>query len=149
MRIGLKVALIGCFYAGIAGFASAEGLYLVESPALEGKTLFDQQLNGESMVTVKPFVSDQASGDTDVLSQCLWSVDVILENGGASFVPGKMICVGPQQEVLEAVPVGTVAAFGQCSNSSCTQYQVAGETVISMTLSEPIEFSVQARNERK
>ncbi|TCS41994.1 hypothetical protein [Reinekea marinisedimentorum] len=148
MRIGLRVALVGCFFSGLAGFASADGLYRVEAPVLEGKTLFDQQLNGTSKVTVKPHASSEASGDTDVLSQCLWSVDVQLESGNVTLVPGKMICVGPQQEVLEAIPVGTVVSFGQCSNSACSQYQVAGNTTVSMTLSEPIEFSVQARNER-
>jgi hypothetical protein len=149
MRMGLKVALISGLLAGVSGLTAAAGLYVVETPSLVGKTLFDQQLSGHSMVTVKPSAVSDAIDSDGVLSQCLWSVDVAFEGGSVALLPGKMICVGPEHEVLEAIPVGTIESFGHCANAACTEYQIKGDTEIKMTLSEPLEFSIQARNERQ
>lgn len=134
---------------GAVAFSNAEVLYSIESSELTGRTLFDQNLVENSVVTIKPTLSTTATGDVEVLNQCLWSVKVdFLEGGQVGFAPGKMICVGPQQEVLESTPVGTIEAFGTCANA-CASLSVKGDVTISMSLEQPLQFSVQARNERQ
>lgn len=148
MRNGLTYLLTGSLLA-VSSLTVADGLYEVQVSQLVGKTLFDQSVKGRSMVTVKPVVSESAKGDVSALNQCLWSVDIRLDGGAKEFVPGKMICVGPKQEVLEAVPVGTIEAFGDCTNDACDQMMVKGQTDVLMSLDEPLSFSIQPRNERK
>lgn len=133
----------------LMGRLGAEPLYQVDSPDLTGQTLFDQTLNETGNVTVKPLLSSTATGDVDVLNQCLWSVTVELNSSQPTLKPGKMICVGPQQEVLETVPQGSIAAFGECTDSACTGWRVTGDSTIEMTLSAPLAFTLQPRNERQ
>ena len=138
---------LGLMSAGL--FANAEVLYSITSDELSGRTLFDQSLIESSVVTIKPTLSTTATGDVQVLNQCLWSVKVEFDGSGSvSYVPGKMICVGPQQEVLESIPVGSVKAFGECT-SGCESLNVSGDMDVVMTLEQPLEFNVQARNERQ
>lgn len=127
---------------------SADALYTVESPTLAGTTLFDQTLSNEGVITVKPSIPPSATGDVRVLSQCLWSVKVILVDGKSQFSPGKMVCVGPKKEVLESVPVGVIEPFGVCEDE-CQKLKVLGDSRIELTLSAPLSFSLQPRNERK
>ena len=128
--------------------ANAEALYSVSTPVLSGQTLFDQQLTESGLVTIKPAVAN-ASGDAAVMDQCLWSIFVNLDAGTPAFSAGKMICVGPNQEVLESMPLGEIAPFGQCANAKCSSFDVMGNTMVKMTLSNPLEFSLQPRNERQ
>lgn len=132
-----------------SAIASAEVLYSVESEELVATTLFDQVVQESSLVAVKPKLSPTATGDIQVLNQCLWSVSVQLTGDGVTYSPGKMVCVGPNQEVLEAIPVGEVEAFGTCSNSQCENLEVDGNAMVQMMLAEPLQFSLQPRNERK
>jgi hypothetical protein len=128
---------------------SAEVLYTVQSEELNATTLFDQVIQENALVAVKPKLSPSATGDIQVLNQCLWSVSIEMNNGDVAYSPGKMVCVGPNQEVLEAVPVGQIAAFGVCTNSQCDNLDVSGNESVLMTLSEPLQFTLQPRNERK
>ena len=129
--------------------AFAEPLYTVETDTIHGVTLFAQQLNEPMLVTVKPQSQATEQGDVEVLNQCLWSVKIDFSAEAVSFSAGKMICIGPKQEVLEAVPVGKVEAFGECVDVACDSYNVAAEAAVVMSLTEPLQFTLQPRNERK
>jgi hypothetical protein len=140
------------FYSGlfilIAANSGADALYTVDSSELIASALFDQEITENTLVTVKPVASASATGDVQVLDQCLWSVGVTLESGSVTYTAGKMICVGPMQEVLESEPVGEFEEFGQCADS-CERITVKeGEEVV-LKLSEALEFNLQPRNERK
>jgi hypothetical protein len=142
-----KVALCAGMVVSVATF-SAEALYTVQSDSLMGTTLFDQSLSGEGMITVKPSIPASATGDLEVMSQCLWSVKVVLTDGTTHFEPGKMVCVGPKQEVLETIPHGDFDGFGEC-DSGCEHFLVAGSSEVVLNLAEPLSFTLQPRNERK
>jgi len=111
-------------------------------------TLFDQQLDETGLVTIKPTVLE-AKGDAFVMDQCLWSINVDLDADLPTFSAGKMICVGPNQEVLESVPLGEIEAFGDCVDAKCSSLKVAGDQKVNMILADDLEFSLQPRNERK
>ncbi|EAR08554.1 hypothetical protein [Reinekea blandensis] len=143
-RLATGVSLI----ALLSGAAAAETLYQIESAELNGLTLFEQVLTESTAVTVKPQLSTTATGDVGVLNQCLWSVIVTPGTDPVDLKPGKMICVGPQQEVLEATPQGVIEPFGACVDD-CTSWSVDGDVQVTMSLSAPLSFSLQPRNERK
>jgi hypothetical protein len=128
---------------------AADVIYQTSVKEITAHSLFDQQIEQSGLVTVKPEIFSEAQGDTQALEQCLWSVLVTLDSGQANFAAGKMICIGPRQEVLEAIPVGKVNLQGQCADNSCSVYNVTADSLVTMTLTAPIEFSVQPRNERK
>ncbi|MDN3649270.1 hypothetical protein QWZ13_10130 [Reinekea marina] len=135
---------------GLCSVVAAENIvYSATVKQLNAHVLFDQTLEGSGLVTVKPDSFTQASGDVDALKQCLWSVNVNLEAEKPVFSPGKMICIGPKQEVLEAIPQGTVEMEGQCLTDSCSQFEVAENTAVRLTFSAPLGLSLQPRNERK
>jgi len=135
--------------AGSIGIAQAESLYQVDTQVLSAITLYDQELFENGLVTVKPSVGADAEGDLFALDKCLWSVNVSFSSDSVIFEPGKMICVGPNQEVLETTPVGAIEPFGECVDAACSSYQVHGDYEFKMTLSNPIALSLQPRNERK
>lgn len=141
-------ALIVSLGLSVSVFA-ADVAYQASVKEITAHALFDQQIEQSGLVTVKPEVFSEAQGDTLALEQCLWSVLVTLESGQASFSAGKMICIGPQQEVLESIPEGEVELLGQCADTSCSVYNVAADSLVTMTLTAPIAFNVQPRNERK
>lgn len=141
-------ALMASALLAIAGSASAESLYSIESPELVGTTLYAQSLSETGLVTVKPRVSAESIGDTEVLNQCLWSIQIVLGDGDVGYAPGKMVCIGPQQEVLESTPVGSIEPVGQCVTANCERVNIEANTYVVMTLSEPLAFDIQARNER-
>lgn len=132
-----------------SAFASAETLYSVSAESLVGQTLFDQTLIETSLVTVKPSTANSATGDIQVLDQCLWSVNVGVEDGQLVYSAGKMICVGPNQEVLETIPVGEIEPFAQCKSNDCAEVFVGGNLSVQINLQAPLDFTLQPRNERK
>lgn len=127
---------------------SADVLYSVSASQLQGNSLYAQTLSETGSVTIKPSLSADALGDTYVLNQCLWSVFVVMETTGVSLQPGKMVCVGPEKEVLETTPVGEVTTFGECVGQNCEQYRVGSNVAVTMSLTAPLEFKRQPRNER-
>lgn len=131
----------------LIGSVTAETLYQIEAGELNAVTLFSQELNEPGVITVKPQLSTTATGDVEVLNQCLWSVVVTPGSDGVDIQPGKMICVGPQQEVLETTPQGRIQPFGECSEN-CERWSVEGDAMVSMTLTAPLAFTLQPRNER-
>ncbi len=149
MKIKLRSLVVTSMLFGISGITFSDDLFTVGVEQLEAKTLFDQTLSENGLITVKPMITNEADGDVEILNQCLWSVKVDFDQGSAVFAPGKMICVGPHQEVLESIPSGTIKSFGACTNNACDSFQVAGDITVIMTLDQPLGFNVQARNERK
>jgi hypothetical protein len=149
MGFKANALILAATVSTVASLTFAEPLYTVNSPKLVANALFEQTLSESSVVTVKPLQAESDVANADVTSQCLWSVTVMLEGGIASFKPGKMICIGPQQEVLETIPQGEVVPFGQCVDGTCEQYKVSANELVEMTLSEPLSFSLQPRNERQ
>lgn len=143
-----KLALILSINLACLGLVQAEGLYQIDAAELVGTTLFDQELLESGLVTVKPTVAADSGGDLRVLAQCLWSVGIDLSQQPVILTPGKMVCVGPAQEVLETIPSGTIESADDCREASCIPYAVAGGTVFTMQLSAPLNFALQPRNER-
>ena len=129
-------------------WASAEPLYEVESKVLLGSTLFEQTVLPGEAITVKPKLPADAAGDLRAMDQCLWSIMVTKSGQGVEFLPGKMICIGPEREVLETVPEGKVTPFTQCDTNTCEQISVEGDVTVVMSLTAPIQLSLQPRNER-
>lgn len=128
---------------------AAESLYQIETSAINATTLFDQTLTEPGLVAVKPQANTDAVGDVDILQQCLWSVAVDFNQSPVLFSPGKMVCIGPNQEVLESIPEGEIVPFGQCSGLECSSYNVAGQQRVIIDLTGPLEFTLQPRNERQ
>jgi hypothetical protein len=149
MGIKVKALLWAAAMSSAATLAGAETLYSVDIPTLTANALFDQVVKDSSVVTVKPNQIASSVDNAEALSQCLWSVTVSLDAGVPSFKPGKMICIGPEQEVLEALPQGEVLPFGQCVDDGCNEYKVSVSDVIEMTFSEPLSLNLQPRNERQ
>ncbi|MFQ3229285.1 hypothetical protein [Reinekea sp.] len=141
-------ALIVSLGLSVSGFA-ADVVYQASVKEITAHALFDQQIEQSGLITVKPEVFSEAKGDIQALEQCLWSVLVTLDAGQANFSAGKMICIGPEQEVLETIPMGEVALQGQCADTSCSVYNVTVDSLVTMSLTAPIEFTVQPRNERQ
>lgn len=131
-----------------AGTFAAETLYSVQSQSLNGRVLYDQEITDDGVVTLKPSVPVSAQGDVAVLAQCLWSVHVNISSGNAEFRPGKMVCVGPKQEVLETIPVGNFESFGTCVDR-CRSFKATGDDEVIMDLEAPLNFTLQPRNETK
>lgn len=146
--VGRVVSAVTLFGA-VAGQVWAEPLYQVEVSQLNAETLFEQTLTESGVVTVKPQIPTSATGDIRVLDQCLWSVKIELGQQEPVLAPGKMICVGPNQEVLETIPQGVVASFGNCVDNSCSSWTVDGNVLVDMQLSSPLAFTLQPRNERQ
>ena len=142
-----KAILCAGLMASASSFA-ADTLYSVQSQSLNGRVLFDQQVTDGGMITLKPSLPDGAQGDLATLAHCLWSVKVKLSNSQTEFLPGKMVCVGPKNEVLETLPVGKFEVFGHCENG-CNAFSVRGNDEVVMELLAPLEFTLQPRNERK
>ncbi len=149
MRLLNKTLVLTLSISALSSASLADPLYTVNSPLLTATSLFEQTITETAVVALKPVVSAQATGDLDVLSQCLWSVTVTLDEGTVQYAPGKMICVGPKQEVLEATPEGTITAFGACVTPACLSWTVKGQQSVVMELSAPLQFSLQPRNERQ
>jgi len=147
-----RPSLIMAILTACLGSVQAESLYRVDAAELTGTSLFDQELLENGLVTVKPSVSDQSQGDLKVLERCLWSIGVEFSQSPVIFTPGKMICVGPDQEVLETIPSGTIEAIetsGGCSEEPCTTYRVSGGIEFTMHLNAALSFELQPRNERQ
>jgi len=144
-----KPGLILASVIASMGAVQAESLYRVEALELMGTSLFEQELLENGLVTVKPSVSVQSQGDLRILERCLWSIGIEFSQPSVTFTPGKMICVGPDQEVLETIPSGTIEAMGSCSDATCTTYRVSGGTEFTMHLDAALSFELQPRNERQ
>ncbi|WP_196157706.1 hypothetical protein [Reinekea sp. G2M2-21] len=149
MRLLNKTLVLTLSLTALSSVSLADPLYTINSPFLTASSLFEQTITESAVVALKPETSAQASGDLEVLSQCLWSVTVTLDQGNVQYAPGKMICVGPKQEVLEAIPEGTITAFGACVTPACSSWMVNGQQLVEMALSSPLQFSLQPRNERQ
>jgi hypothetical protein len=143
-----KSALIVGIFIACLGPVQAESLYRIEAVELIGTALFDQELLENGLVTVKPTVSEDSSGDLRVLEQCLWSVGIDLSQQPVILTPGNMVCIGPRQEVLETIPSGKINSKIGCSDDPCTSYAVAGGTTFTLQLDAPLSFDLQPRNER-
>jgi hypothetical protein len=148
MTIKILPALAVCIGLSTTALA-ADVAYQATVSNISAQVLFDQHIDQSGIVTVKPQSFRDAQGDVEALEQCLWSVQVQLDSGKASFSAGKMICIGPEQEVLEAIPTGVISLDGQCSDTSCTGFDVTADAIVEMSVSAPVQLSVQARNERK
>jgi len=144
-----KPGLILASVIASMGAVQAESLYRVDAVELMGTSLFDQELLENGLVTVRPWVSVQNQGDLSVLERCLWSVGIDFSRVPVIFTPGKMICVGPNQEVLETIPSGTIEALGRCGKDACSTYRVSGGAEFTMHLDAALDFEVQPRNERR
>lgn len=142
------VLMVTGLLLGLGQVAQAEALYAIDSDTLSATTLFEQVVQERTVVTVKPELSAMASGDVQVLNQCLWSIIIEPNAGSVRYAPGKMVCVGPQQEVLETVPQGEIAPFIDCS-AACERIVVPGSLTVEMSLAQPLEFNLQPRNERQ
>lgn len=139
-----KLALLGGLSVLFAATASAEAPYELLVSKIESRTLYEQSIDSQGLITLKPYLFDIQAGQVDAVDQCLWSVNVDIQSGQAVFSPGKMICVGPDQEVLETVPTGTFEPFGRC-NSDCSQFTVSADEAITVNVSEPIVLTLQPR----
>lgn len=153
MPVKVASLLLTGLLVSVSGMSQSESMFRIGSTEIEGVTLFDQELKSEGLVAIKPTLleskeTDVSDGSID-LSRCLWSVHVNFDTQPTDFTPGKMICVGPNQEVLEALPAATIEPFGACADSACGSYLVKGNTQVGITLNEPIELTLQPRNERK
>ncbi|WP_320826927.1 hypothetical protein [Reinekea sp.] len=144
-KLGLAMAI----FITTQGLVQADSLYRVDAAELMGISLFDQELIENGLVTVKPSVSVQSQGDLRVLERCLWSIGIEFSQSAVIFTPGKMICIGPEQEVLETIPSGTIEAVGGCSEEQCTTYRVSGGAEFTMHLDAALSFKRQPRNERQ
>ena len=143
-----KPVLILAISVACLGLVQAESLYRIDAAELVGTTLFDQELLESGLVTVKPTVAADSGGDLRVLEQCLWSVGIDLSQQPVILTPGKMVCVGPAQEVLETIPSGKIESTGTCREDNCLPFAVAGGTTFVMQLNAPLSFDLQPRNER-
>ena len=128
---------------------AADTVYQASVSEITAHVLFDQQIEQTGLVTVKPELFDGAAGDVQALEQCLWSVLVSLDSGQVGFSAGKMICIGPNQEVLETTPTGIIDLQGECVDSSCNSYSILADSLVTMQVTAPIELTIQPRNERK
>lgn len=149
MGIKVKTLLWAVAMSSAVTLAKAETLYSVDIPTLTANALFDQVVKGSSVVTVKPNQVASGVNNANAVSQCLWSVTISLESGAPSFAPGKMICIGPEQEVLETMPQGDIKPFGQCVDNGCEEYKISASDVVEMMLTQPLSLNLQPRNERK
>jgi len=150
MRLVKKTTGLFALIIGAASFSvGADVLYTVNAAEIHGVTLFDQRLSESALVTIKPTVAAVNTVGADVMKQCLWSVNVDFSSDSVAFEAGKMICIGPNREVLESTPLGTIKPFGKCADEACVNYLVKGNQAIMMELETPLSFTLQPRNERK
>lgn len=149
MRLVAKTMIPLVAALTLSVYSSADSEYLLDASMITASALFEQTLVESSLVAVKPEVFDISIDAQQVSAQCLWSINVELGAAQPVFSPGKMICVGPNQEVLEVIPQGEINPFGECLDANCSQFKVGSAQSVTMALSAPLVLTLQPRNERK
>lgn len=147
MKTRLGMLLLSCCFT-VPALAEDVVMSVQPTAQLRLVPLADQTLTESTTVSVQPQDAGSPAGamSEPLPEYCLLSVQVTLGSGQAELAPGKMVCITEDRRVLEAQPKANITGLGECQGTACGRYRLSTERSGTLSLTEPLIFTLQPRN---